>query len=432
MKLKQYQKVYESIRDDILHGFLKKGDKIASIRQAAKQFQVSKTTIEKAYYMLEDEGYIYACPQKGYFVLVSEDVLVLRKRIIDPIQKESFQYRFDLTKQAIDKEMFDFSIWKRYLKNVMELQDELVTYGNVIGEQRLRQALSQYAYRMRKVFAYPENIIVGASVQVLLYQVLALQNKKLNIAIHKNGYVQAKRVMKDLGHTIVIYETITKDFLQNYHIDMLYIQHPTIYLSEKEKENILLWAKQNNTYIIEDDHNGEFMDYHQIKSAWQKTDMHHMIYIGSFSRLLPSSFRISYIVLPQSLLEIFHKQKNQYSPSASKIEQLALANYIIDGHLERYVRKLAKYYNQKSKQVYEILCHIFPYQKIELDTMHLRYLVTVENNVDVDKLNMYLKTNGICLHISNRNLMISFVGISEDDLYQALQIIKKALTICKY
>lgn len=430
MKMKQYQKVYQSIRDDILHGFLTKDDQLPSIRQAAIQFQVSKTTIEKAYMMLEDEGYIYACAQKGYYVLVDDDALTLRKQLLEPIQLEQPQYRYDLSKQAIDKDMFDFSIWKRYLKNVMELQDEIVTYGDVIGEQSLRQALSQYAYRMRKVFAYPENIIVGASVQVLLYQVLALHDKKKNIAIHKNGYVQAKRVIKDLGHTIISYETLTKEFLQHHHIDMLYIQQPMVYLNKKEREEILLWAQQNNTYIIEDDHNGELIDFHHIQSAWQKADMQHIVYIGSFSRLLPSSFRISYVVLPQSLFEIFNKKKMQYSPSASKIEQLALANYIVDGHLERYVKKLARYYNRKSQYVYEMLRAIFPYEQIELESVHLRYLITVDI-FDMHQFDRCLKNSGVCVTIQHQKLMISFAGISQDDLYQALQIVQMAMLECR-
>lgn len=430
MKMKQYQKVYQSIRDDILHGFLTKDDQLPSIRQAAIQFQVSKTTIEKAYIMLEDEGYIYACAQKGYYVLVDQDALTLRRQLLEPMQQEQPKYRYNLSKQAIDKDMFDFSIWKRYLKNVMELQDELVTYGDVIGEQSLRQALSQYAYRMRKVFAYPENIIVGASVQVLLYQVLALHDKKKIIAIHKNGYVQAKRVIKDLGHTIIFYETLTKEFLQHHHIDLLYIQHPMVYLNEKEREDILLWAQQNNTYIIEDDHNGELMDFHHIRSAWQKVDIHHIVYIGSFSRLLPSSFRISYVVLPQSLFDIFNKQKIQYSPSASKIEQLALANYIIDGHLERYVRKLARYYDRKAQYVYEMLRTIFPHEQIELESVHLRYLITVEV-FNMDKLDKYLKNNGVCVTIKHQKLMISFAGSTQEDLYQALQIVQSALLQCR-
>lgn len=50
MKEYKYLEVYETIVDDIEKGYLKYNDKIPSIRKMAKQLDVSKTTVESAYW----------------------------------------------------------------------------------------------------------------------------------------------------------------------------------------------------------------------------------------------------------------------------------------------------------------------------------------------------------------------------------------------
>lgn len=67
-----------------------------------------------------------------------------------------------------------------------------------------------------------------------------------------------------------------------------------------------------------------------------------IFYIGSFSRLLLPSLRISYLVMTQDIKQRYISRKDNYAPTSSKIEQLALARYITDGHLERHIRRLKK------------------------------------------------------------------------------------------
>lgn len=426
MKVKKYEKVYESIRNDILDGFLKKGDKLMSIHQAVFHFQVSKTSIEKAYYKLEEEGYIHAFPKKGYYVLVDSDSLTLRKQLLYPVEEKQQTYRYNISRQAIDKAMFDFTIWKRYLKNVMELQEELVTYGDVAGEWCLRQALSQYAYRMRKVLTYPERIVVGASVQILLYQVLALLKTKKVVAMHSDGYLQAKRTFMDLGYTIVYYDTLSVQWLTSHHVEMLYIQHPMLTLDEKQREEVLEWSLKYQAYIIEDDHNGELMNFYHLQPAFQKMDVNHIIYIGSFSRLLPSSFRISYVVMPQTLQKDFEKQKGYYSPSASKIEQIALANYIIDGHFDRYVKKLIKNYKEKSDVLIKLLQEVFKHAQVFVEPVHLRCYVRFEKHTNMRLFARFVEEEGICMDVQDDKFIISFAGIAMEDMKDVVMLLKKA------
>lgn len=63
-----YEQIKQHIKMTILNSYLKPGDKITSVREMAKKTKVNQNTIVKAYYQLENEGFISSRPGRGYFV----------------------------------------------------------------------------------------------------------------------------------------------------------------------------------------------------------------------------------------------------------------------------------------------------------------------------------------------------------------------------
>lgn len=63
-----YEQICEKFKELIIEGFLKEDDKIPSVREMASSLAINPNTIQKAYKTLEDAGYIYSKPAKGYFV----------------------------------------------------------------------------------------------------------------------------------------------------------------------------------------------------------------------------------------------------------------------------------------------------------------------------------------------------------------------------
>ena len=88
------------------------------------------------------------------------------------------------------------------------------------------------------------------------------------------------------------------------------------------------WAKENNVLIIEDDYNGELRYSTHPMPCVQNYDTENTVYLGSFSKILLPSVRISYMVLPQKLTDEYNKIKKYTNQTASKTEQIALAKYI--------------------------------------------------------------------------------------------------------
>lgn len=126
---------------------------------------------------------------------------------------------------------------------------------------------------------------------------------------------------------------------------------PTLCANDSCYRNALFdWlARTPDRFLIEDDYNGELHYVTDSVPALQGRDPDRIIYLGSFSKLLLPSIRLSYMVLPESLMARYVSLLPSYNQTASKIEQLALAGYLHEGELERHLRKLRKQCRFKSK-----------------------------------------------------------------------------------
>ena len=111
--MKKYTKLYNTIKEMILTGELQPGDKVQSVRKAAKIYGVSLTTVQNAYFELCADGYIIARSQSGYF---TSDIA--QNRPDEEYQKEQSDIIYDLSGGAADEESFDFSLWQRYIKRI--------------------------------------------------------------------------------------------------------------------------------------------------------------------------------------------------------------------------------------------------------------------------------------------------------------------------
>lgn len=427
-----YLQIYQKLQSDILSGYLKQHDQLPSIRKCEKLFKVSKTSIERAFQQLLDEGYIISIPQKGYFVDVDMEHVNLRNRLIEKptVIKQEF-IRYDFRSASMDSDSFDITLWKKYLKEVLDSHSEISTYGDPQGERSLRQALQQYAYSIRGVLCDSEQMLIGSSFQSLLYVLCGMIGKHCIVAMEESGFVQAEKVFHDYGWTVrklpMSKDGISLDALRQSDAEVLYLNSVSQGLNhqpvhKKQRSELLQWAREKNAYIIEDDHNGELRYHSRVTPAMQGFDMgRHVIYIGSFSKLLLPSLRISYMVFTKNLAEQFHQSMHCYSPTSSKIEQLALAHYICDGHLERHVKRLRKRYDQKSTHMMHVLQNEFPKAIFILEEASLQIIMRLSTGHDIDLMIHVAMKEGIVIQKSSmQELVLSFAAMKEEDMYDAI------------
>ena len=256
-ELSRYIRVYTYYKELILNGKLLEGNKLPSIRKAAQQFQMSRTTMESAYLLLAAEGYIISRPQSGYYVT---DIAQKQKKqfAVSTIKKEqeNTKARYDFVTSSVDRESFKFEVWRRYMKSALRQDERLLSYGEPQGERDFREVLCEYLQKERSVVCDPDQIVIGAGVQSLLNILCPLLLEKRQVCFFNKEFLQGCAVFEDYGF----------DFKENlYDMDQgVYYVSPSQMIkwggvmSIKERLNLIQEANERNVYIIEDDYNSEF------------------------------------------------------------------------------------------------------------------------------------------------------------------------------
>ena len=351
-----YQQIYEHIRQEIREGKLLAGERLPSTRSLAEYLQVARSTVDYAYDQLLSEGYIEARPYKGYFVCKLEGIFTLEQetgRVPEPeawdpqAEDRDEEKRIDFSPYGIDMNGFPFGVWKRITKNILnDSNSELFAQGEAQGDYDLRLTISRYLHSSRGVNCRPEQIIVGAGNDYLLLLLEKILGRHVGIAMENPTYKRAYRIFRSFAYHIVTVDMDDKgmraDRLEQEPVRVAYVmpshQYPTgAVMTIGRRAELLRWAeKKPDRYLIEDDYDSEFRYRGKpIPSLQSSDDRGKVIYIGTFSKAIAPAIRVSYMVLPETLLEVYRRDCSFYSCTVSRIDQRILNEFIRDGYFER-------------------------------------------------------------------------------------------------
>jgi len=427
-----FLQIYDTIKSAIENGSIQENEKLPSIRKVCSDLNVSKTTVENAYDRLCVEGYIINKPKKGFYV---EKGLLFQKSNITEnlvIKTDQINVKYDFSGKGIDENCSNIKEWRKYVKDILSKEYLLNTYSENQGEETLRKAIKKYSFTVRGVNTGYENIIVGSGSQTLIYILCGMLGLDKTVVIEKNTYPQAEQVFKDFKYNICYAENDSKgisiEFLEKTKPDILLINPNSICANGSaipitRKIEIIKWAKINNCLIIEDDYNGELRYKTHQTPCMQSYDKDSIVYIGSFSKILLPSVRISYMVLPDFLIKKYDIVKNNYNQTTSKIEQLALANYINDGKLEKHLRKARRYYKIKSDIVLNTAKNLFNDVKFNETSMY----ITMPNLHKISAECLYECGIKVMNTSKDNSLNLSFSYINTELIKEGLEKLKKAV-----
>ncbi len=427
----KYETLYNSLRQDIIKGKYRYQEKLPSIREMEKNTGLSRTTIEAAYNQLLVEGYIVSFNKRGYFIdvdLKQTQELAILKQTNNTSQKQVYPY--DFSGGAVDPSSFNMELWKKYIR--LALQDEsLYTYGSQQGELSLRQALTHYTSMYRGVIVNVEQMIIGSGFQSLLTILCGLLKDVKRVGMPKSGFKHAQMIFEDFNVEVILLEEddegIMLDALSKVDIDFLYINSSLAgkkgrALSISRRLNLIEYAKKHSIYVIEDDHNGELRYKAKPIPAMQGQDHEHIIYIGSFSKLMIPSIRIAYMVLPFELLKAYKLKKDYYHQNVSKLEQIALAYFIEDGQLIRQLKRLRRLYYKKSEQLMNSIEQYCPNTSIQLEETALRVRLSFSREINIDEILNKAHCLGLDFNIHHSECILSFSSIPLDKIEDGIKI----------
>ena len=373
-----YEQLYETVKRDILSGSIKPGEKLPSLRSLSRDLGVSLTTVHQAYDQLVVEGYIQAKPQSGFF---AEEIKSQgdqeREEGVEEIAEE------ELTKNEFihDPTSFDFVKWKKCSNEVFNyFSDQLLFESDPQGEKALRNEIAKYILRSRGVKASPDRIIIGAGTQQItshLARILQRMNISL-VSIEEPGYLPVQSILKDVGlqvyHIPVMEDGIKIDRLPSNINSAVYVspsnQFPTgAVMPIARRYELLDWAFRNKSIIIEDDYDSELRYFGRPVPALKSLDDKNcVVYLGSFSSTLFPAVKISYMVLPTDMAEIFNEIKVAYTQTCSKSEQLTLALFMEKGYYYTGIRKLRSLNARKLDLTLEAFNKYFAKDVVPMDT----------------------------------------------------------------
>lgn len=442
-----YIQLYSYIKDEIICGNISAHEKLPSVREAASVLNLSKTTIENAYNQLVVEGYIESIVKKGYFVSnLSDYNFFLEKQEIKEPKSYTVETLNQYINDGVDCDSFDISIWKRiYNKVINDKNSNIYTSGNIQGELPLREEISKFINRTRGAKTTSKQIVIGAGVQYLIGTLISLiKDNYSTAAVEKPGYEKIAYIFDDYNFKIVhipVNENgYSIDSLKKSDSKLTYIspshQFPlgTVMPINKRLE-LLDWANKTNGLIIEDDYDSIIRYENMPVPCLQGLDKNDcVIYLGSFSKILLPSVRISYMAIPKKLLHIYNNLKPRYTQSSSKIDQLVLSTFIRDGYMDRHLRKIRRVYKTKNQLITKVInekaSNII---KIVNADSGLHIVLEIITSKKIEDIYLDAQINNILINIINKTndqilLSLNYSGIKKEKISEFIDLLIQIFT----
>lgn len=420
-----YLQLYDYISEAIIRGEIMEGEKLPSLRSLSKSTGLSITTVEQCYNQLLVEGYVYSKAQSGYYV----DKVFSHSSKTVPVGKYSSEdqvsSRFPMvTDEApdlkYDPDCFDFNKWKKCMNKVLtEDSYSLFFEGDPQGEKVLRAQIAAYLYMSRGVSCSPQQIIIGAGTQQITNH-LATILRKLGIehvALEDPGYVPVRNIFRDRGFAItdvamaddgLIIEKLPANIRTAAYVSPSNNVFTGAVMPVGRRYELLNWAEANNSYIIEDDYDSELRYFGKPIPALKSLEgSDRVIYLGSFSSTLFAAVKISYMVLPDEMAEMFSSMAGDYSQTCSKVEQLTLAMFMETGNYRTHIKKLRKLYSQKLMAVTEgFAAEAADFIEVRNTSSGMNVILRVDSDKDAAQLKKEAEILGLPVSILEKDLLI--------------------------
>ncbi len=448
-----YRQLYAYIKNEIQINNLIYNQKLPSKRKFSEYLGVSQNTIMTAYTQLMEEGYISSKEKKGFFVCKAENLEKFefkndKLNIAIPLKDETIDYNFSIN--TVEHNSFPFSILRKMYKEVIDEEDKtLLQISEVQGLEELRVSISAYLHDSRGVNCTANQIIISSGIEYLVQLIILLLKKNTVFGLENPGYEKSRYILEaNLSNILPIQvdsegmslgdENINKAnvlFLSPSH------QFPTGGIMPINRRiQLINWANNaENRYIIEDDYDSEFKYSGKPIPSLQGLDTNNkVIYIGSFSKSLSPTIRISYMVLPKNLLKEYIEKLSFLVCSVPMIEQKVLHRYISEGYFERHLNKMRKIYRSK----YEILVHCINElnRNIEIKGTDagLNILLKINNGMTEEDLiksalQNRVKVYGISTYYFDQsnckklpNILLGYASMSEYEIKEAIKCLDKA------
>lgn len=338
-----YLQLYEQIRGDIIEKRIIYGEKLPSKRLVSEELGISVISVEHAYSLLYDEGYINSKERSGYFVAYSET-----SGFQNPVKLPVLPHR----RFEVSHNDFPFSVFAKTMRKVIsEYGEGILQKSDNSGCNEFKEAIKDYLMRSRGIEINKDRIVIGSGAEYLYGIIIQMLGRDRIYATENPSYEKIEAVYRANGIKYELLDFgedgIKSEALVNTNADVLHItpyrSFPSGVTADVSKRyEYLRWAGKNK-YIIEEDFESEFSVLSKpAETVFSMSKDDNVIYLNTFSKTISPAVRIGYMVLPQKLVSVFKEKVGFYSCSVPTFEQLVIADFISSGNFERHINRIRR------------------------------------------------------------------------------------------
>jgi len=387
LKQPAYLQLYLRIREDITSGLCPYGSKLPSKRYLAAETGTSVITVQHAYDLLSDEGYIRSKERSGYFVcykegetfpVASPDIIagyslsdtgivsgggaILPGTGRSPAPDTATEPPAPLEISDIpvrgpivtpEQERFPFSILARTARKVLtDYGEDLLERSPNFGTALLRETIAQYLARSRRINVLPEQIVIGSGSEYLYNLIVQMLGRDRIFALEDPSYEKIRLVyeasdvrceMLPMDREGIKLGALYKSPASVLHVTPFNSYPSGITATASRRAGYIRWAAGGDRFIVEDDFDSEFsMSTKAEDTLFSLEPVRSVIYMNTFTRTVSPGIRVGYMVLPAALAAGLQEKIAIYSCTVPVYTQFILAELIKSGDFERHINRVRR------------------------------------------------------------------------------------------
>lgn len=373
----------QALRAAVFDGRLPAGTRLPSTRTLAADLGLSRGVVVDAYEQLVAEGYLSACGGSATRVARRQSCAIPA----GPPEAVVPSFRYDFSPGMPDVSMFPRGAWLRSLRRALALSsDAPLGYPNPRGHQRARTALSTYLNRARGTVARTDTVVLCtgfAQGLTLVCQVLRDRGVK-RLAVEdpwnpedlRPGDIEILRIPVDR-------DGLQVDQLRRSDVGAVLVtpahQYPTgAVLAPNRRTALLDWAARRQAIIIEDDYDAEYRYDRKPIGSLQGLAPDRVVYVGSASKTLAPALRMGWLVVPGDLVGDVATAKLRADRGSPVLEQIALADFIERGELDRHLRRTRLVYRGRRDALVAALASKLPQFRVHGVAAGLQLMIELD------------------------------------------------------
>lgn len=459
--------IVDQVIDYISDGTLSPGDPLVPTRQLAQELSISRSSVQIAYEELQSRGYVITSRRGGTRVceIMPTDEGEPIEKVVPAIPSNPF---FEKETERVnhwpdmkeDKAEIDFRLhvpyidsifqksWRRASNSVMR-EGNLFDWGysSAYGLYSVREQISRYLAIERGIYVQPGQILLtlGARQTMDIIAQALLQEGDL-VSVEDPGFPVAWSSMRYRNMEV---EPIPVDN-QGLCVDNISPQSKMIFttpshqfpsgvlMTANRRQELIQFARQHQTWIIEDDYDGEFRYRGGPMPSLYSQMPTNILYLLSFTKLLAPGIRLAAVIGPEEAISRMAKVQEIVCRHIPIMEQLTLGQFFETGDLLKHVRRMRSIYHKRHRDIIQTLNSTGLSTKFHVQGTDSGLHVLLEGDDTFDEytaVQAALKAGiGVfplspyCLESPRKGLLLGFAHLKSDKIIQGINRLANALT----